>query len=78
MAGGVAGASSQMVPWPSDVVIVNLEIVHRRICATGSGADTPVAASTQADGFHSVNIPTRPSLNTMRIFLKSVAMRSCE
>jgi membrane associated rhomboid family serine protease len=30
------------------------------------------------DGFHPVNIPTRPSPNTMRIFLKSVAMRSCE
>jgi hypothetical protein len=29
-------------------------------------------------GIHPVNIPTRPSPNTMRIFLKSVAMRSCE
>jgi len=31
-----------------------------------------------ANSFHPVNIPTRPSPNTMRIFLKSVAMRSCE
>ena len=31
-----------------------------------------------AAGLHHVNIPTRPSPNTMRIFSKSVAMRSCE
>jgi hypothetical protein len=30
------------------------------------------------DLVYPVNIPTRPSPNTMRIFLKSVAMRSCE
>ena len=30
--------------WHGDVVIVNLEIVHHRICATGSRTDTPVAA----------------------------------
>jgi hypothetical protein len=36
------------------------------------------ASGDKTNGFHSVNIPTRPSPNTMRIFLKSVAMRSCE
>src|SRR5438128_5597416 len=55
-----------------------------------SGGRTPPPKGTPANGgeglrgraranwFHPVNIPTRPSPNTMRIFLKPVATRRCE
>ena len=32
----------------------------------------------RANSFHPVNTSTRPSSNTIRILLKSIAMRSCD
>jgi hypothetical protein len=45
---------------------------------TAHGESYEPCHSIPANWFHPVNIPTRPSPNTMRIFLKSVAMRICE
>jgi hypothetical protein len=39
---------------------------------------SPSMRKGSAHWFHPVNIPIRPSPNSMRIFLKAVGMRSCE